>query len=281
MAAHESSPAVESVGLSRLMEESAHVPVLLAVCCICGLVRDDASSSHEAGRWIPLKTYRHAHQLYSADVLFSHTYCPHCLVQVQERVRLYAHRRGSIVMPSTYHMHDSLESAFRGSALALVLTFVGGCATTKDLDALRAQVSDQVAAVRIEGAQSRQVVEALKTDVTLLKSLGVVVDTLKGRLDGMQSTVQTLQTEAESHRTTIGNLRVDFKEFKVAHEGVARETDRLRISVGSLEQGMMHQLQMEVTLARERIKQLEQMMENLQKAAPPPKDREGGTAPRL
>lgn len=161
---------------------------------------------------------------------------------------------------------------------SLVLTT--GCATSKELDQLRVQVNEQISIVRSDAAQSRQAVDALKTDVTLLKSLGVAVDNLKTRLDGLQSTVQALQTEAESHRTTLGTLRVDLKEFKVAHEGVAKETDRLRMTVGSLEQGMMHQLQMEVTLARERIKQLEQMIESLQKAVPE-KGKEGSTGPKL
>ncbi len=166
--------------------------------------------------------------------------------------------------------------------LLLAVVSTTGCATTKDLDVLRAQVNDQVSVIRTEGTQSRQIVEGLKTDVTLLKSLGVAVDSLKSRLDGMQSTVQALQNEAESHRTTIGNLRLDFKEFKVAHEGVAKETDRLRLSVGSLEQGMLHQLQMEVTLARERIKQLEQVIESLQKSGPMERGKqERSTAPKL
>ncbi len=180
--------------------------------------------------------------------------------------------------------HHNRSSAFGGipcRVLGLVAALISGCATTKDLDTLRAQVNDQVAVVRSDAAQSRQAVDALRTDVTLLKSLGVAVDSLKSRLDGMQTTVQALQTEAESHRTTLGNLRVDFKEFRVAHEGVAKETDRLRMSVGSLEQGMMHQLQMEVTLARERIKQLEQVIESLQRSGPAEKGKEGPSAPKL
>lgn len=163
----------------------------------------------------------------------------------------------------------------------LIVVLTTGCATTKDLNALRAQIDEQVAAVRTDAAQSRQAVEGLRADVILLKTLGVAIDSLKNRLDGLQATVQGLQSESESHRTTLANLRVDFKEFRVAHEGIAKETDRLRMSVGSLEQGMMHQLQMEVTLARERIKQLEQMIENLQRAVPAPKEKEGGPAPRL
>jgi chromosome segregation ATPase len=162
--------------------------------------------------------------------------------------------------------------------VTLLALMAAGCATTKDLNTLRAQLSEEVAAVRMEAAQSRQNVEALKTDVTLLKSLGIAVDTMKGRLDGLQATVQGLQTEAESHRATLTSLRDDFKAVKVAHEGVARETDRLRMSVGSIEQGMIHQLQTEVTLARERIKQLEQVIESLQKA--PPQAKEGLRPPK-
>jgi hypothetical protein len=45
------------------------------------------------------------------------------------------------------------------------------------------------------------------------------------------------------------------------------------MSVGSIEQGMIHQLQTEVSLARERIKQLEQVIERLQKATPQAKER--------
>lgn len=171
--------------------------------------------------------------------------------------------------------------ASRLSMLWLAMLLVSGCATTKDLDTLRVQVNDQMTTVRTEAAQSRQAVDALKTDVSLLKSLGVAVDSLKSRLDVAQASLQGLQTESDSHRTTLGNLRVDFKEYRVAHEAVAKETDRLRMSVGSLEQGMLHQLQMEVTLARERIKRLEQVIESLRKSAPVEKGKEGPAPPKL
>ena len=165
--------------------------------------------------------------------------------------------------------------------VGLAVLLAPGCATTKDLDTLRAQLNDQVEAVRSDAAQSRQAVDALKTDVILLKSLGVAMDSLKSRFDAAQAMLQGLQTESDSHRTILGNLRVDFKEFRVAQEGVAKETDRLRMSVSSLEQGMMHQLQMEVTLARERIKQLEQVIESLQKSAPAEKSKERTATPKL
>ena len=149
-------------------------------------------------------------------------------------------------------VHPSKSSpvpgAMRWGLVGLAVLLAPGCATTKDLDTLRAQLNDQVAVVRSDAAQA---------------------------------TLQGLQTESDFHRTILGNLRVDFKEFRVAHEGVAKETDRFRMSVGSLEQGMMHQLQMEVTLARERIKQLEQVIEGLQKSAPAEKSKGGTATPKL
>jgi outer membrane murein-binding lipoprotein Lpp len=174
-----------------------------------------------------------------------------------------------------------MQFLHRGGLALVGMVVITGCVTTKDLDQLRTYVNNQVSVIRNDTAQSRQAVEALKVDVTLLKSLGIAVDSLKSQLEGMQATIQALQTDMESHRTTLDDLRIDFKEFKVAHEGVAKETDRLRMSVVSLEQGMMHQLQIEVTLARERIKQLEHMIERLQQATPPEKEKEGSAAPKL
>lgn len=158
-----------------------------------------------------------------------------------------------------------------GMVAAVILT-ASGCATTKDLNILRAQMSDQVAAVRNDVVQSLQDVEGLKTDITSPKSLGMAPDQIKGRFDGLQTTLQSLQTEAESYRVTLKNLRGDFNGFKAAQEGLVLETNRLRRSVGSIEQGMLHQLQFEVTLARGRIKQLEHVIDSLQKPVPPGKE---------
>jgi chromosome segregation ATPase len=172
-------------------------------------------------------------------------------------------------------------SAALWSLLAVSTLFSSGCATSRELEALRSQLGDQVTALRSDVGQARQSVEALRTDVTFLKSLGVALEAVKGRVDGMQASLQSLQSEAESHRATLSNLRGDFREFKVAHEGVAKETDRLRATVGSIEAGMIHQLQVEVNLARERIKQLEQVIETLQMTPPPAKEKEGAPMPKL
>ncbi len=165
------------------------------------------------------------------------------------------------------------------SILGLTSLLLFGCVTPRDLQEIRTDTSNQLSAMRTDIAQVRQGLETTKTDVALLRSLGMAVDAMKGRLDGIQTTVQGLQTEAESHRTAISTIRGDFREFKVAHEAVAKETDRLRGAVGSLEQGMIFQLQVEVNLARDRIKQLEQIIENLQRQTSP--SREGTSQPKL
>lgn len=165
------------------------------------------------------------------------------------------------------------------SLLGLASLLLSGCVTSRDLQELRTDMSNQLSAMRTDMAQVRQGLEATKADVALLRSLGVAMDAMKGRLDGIQTTVQGLQTEAESYRTAISTIRGDLREFKVAHEAVAKETDRLREVVGSLEQGMIFQLQVEVNLARDRIKQLEQIIESLQRQTPPP--REGTSQPKL
>jgi septal ring factor EnvC (AmiA/AmiB activator) len=159
-----------------------------------------------------------------------------------------ASRRGSTCQPVRRAAPRSIQWGLAG--LALLLTT--GCATTKDLDTLQTQLSEQVAAVRVEAAQSRQAVEALKTDILLLKSLGIAVDNLKNRFDATQTTLQ----------------------------GVAKETDRLRTNVGALDQGLAHQLQMEMTLARERVKQLEQLIDSLKKSGLIEKDKSETAMPK-
>ncbi len=172
-----------------------------------------------------------------------------------------------------------VPGVIRWGFVGVVVLLVSGCASTKDLDTLRTQLNDDMAAVRSDTAQSRQAVDALKTDVMLLKSLGVAVDSLKGRLDLAQATLQGMQAESDFQRTILGNLRVDFKEFRVVQEGVAKETDRLRMSVSSVEQGLMHQLQIEVKLYQEQIQQLEQVMESLKKSSSAGKIKEVAVMP--
>ena len=72
-------------------------PQLLPVCCICGVVRDDISAGSSTSMpWMTLKQYRSTHGQPPTPLLFTHTYCPDCLLQVQDTVRIYFAEQGAL-----------------------------------------------------------------------------------------------------------------------------------------------------------------------------------------
>lgn len=72
-----------------LWEPAFATPTLLPVCCSCGLVRDDSGSASDGGRWVTQLIYRSQHGVNPADCPLTHTYCPACFEQAQERVRTF------------------------------------------------------------------------------------------------------------------------------------------------------------------------------------------------
>lgn len=68
-------------------QEAYVVPRLLPVCCVCRLVRDEADSASHRTLWLTAGSYRRAHNVHSTDLRFTHTYCPDCLLQAQNRMR--------------------------------------------------------------------------------------------------------------------------------------------------------------------------------------------------
>lgn len=66
--------------------DSSHEALVLPVCCVCGLIRDDGRSVPPETIWITLKEYRHAYHVQWKTLLFTHTYCPDCLAQIRERL---------------------------------------------------------------------------------------------------------------------------------------------------------------------------------------------------
>jgi hypothetical protein len=60
---------------------------LLAVCCLCRLIRDENGPSLESARWVTQQTYRKTHGVNPACCLQTHTYCPGCFTQVMETIR--------------------------------------------------------------------------------------------------------------------------------------------------------------------------------------------------
>ena len=72
---------------SSLRPKAYMAPLLLPVCCICGLIRDKTASLSSRMSWVTRRSHRRAHNVHSTDLLFTHSYCPDCLLQAQTRMR--------------------------------------------------------------------------------------------------------------------------------------------------------------------------------------------------
>ena len=71
---HEASPA------------SGRETLMLPVCCICALIRDETGASLDDERWVTQGTYRQRYGVDPAVCLLTHTYCPDCFTQVMDRI---------------------------------------------------------------------------------------------------------------------------------------------------------------------------------------------------
>ena len=60
---------------------------VLAVCCVCGLIRDESESSADRERWVTPETYRQTRGVNPVDYPLTHTYCPGCYIQLMRRIR--------------------------------------------------------------------------------------------------------------------------------------------------------------------------------------------------
>jgi hypothetical protein len=61
--------------------------VLLPVCCVCRLIRDETISFLHREHWVTERTYRKTHGVNPADFPLTHTYCPGCFMQVMKSMR--------------------------------------------------------------------------------------------------------------------------------------------------------------------------------------------------
>ncbi len=80
-----------SVERALLHEGSINDSVLIPVCCVCGLIRDDRGSVPIQARWITLKAYRLGRNLRSNELFFTHTYCPDCLAKAYDKLKQSFH----------------------------------------------------------------------------------------------------------------------------------------------------------------------------------------------
>ena len=58
---------------------------ILPICCVCGLVRDDAGSSRSE-TWVTKHVFRENHGVDHSAFRLSHTYCPTCYLQFMNRI---------------------------------------------------------------------------------------------------------------------------------------------------------------------------------------------------
>ncbi|MGA6826170.1 hypothetical protein ACO9S2_01030 [Nitrospira sp. NS4] len=71
------------------MSEPFIAPTLLAVCCLCGFIRDETGSPVDHVHWVTQRTYRETHGVNPTDILHTHTYCPTCFTKAKEALRQY------------------------------------------------------------------------------------------------------------------------------------------------------------------------------------------------
>lgn len=69
-------------------------PGLLAVCCACGLIRDELRPAPDPVRWTTQRAYQKAYGVNSTECLLTHTYCPDCLSEAQTAARKYFRKIG-------------------------------------------------------------------------------------------------------------------------------------------------------------------------------------------
>ena len=80
---------------SAPLRETFIAPMLLPVCCLCGLIRDDTRFPPGLDCWLTQRTYRETNGVDPSEIAHTHTYCPECFTKVQETVRQYFRKIGS------------------------------------------------------------------------------------------------------------------------------------------------------------------------------------------
>jgi len=74
---------------SAPMRETFIAPTMLPVCCVCGLIRDEAGPSPDRERWVTPRTYRTTHGVNPTKLALTHSYCQKCFTKVMGTVRQY------------------------------------------------------------------------------------------------------------------------------------------------------------------------------------------------
>ena len=86
--------------IPSLRPEAYMAPLLLPVCCVCGLIRDESGSLPSRMSWVTPGSYRKTHNVHSTNLLLTHTYCPDCFLQAQTSMREFFREQKEQVIES-------------------------------------------------------------------------------------------------------------------------------------------------------------------------------------
>lgn len=148
--------------------------------------------------------------------------------------------------------------------VVLCTLVIVGCATRGDIREVRSDLEGQLSETQKALDQLNRELENMKADITLLKSLGVAVENTQEQVKTTQIALKSLETEAGTHQSAIEDLSGQVQNFKSSQEGLKRETARLRALVAIMEKEMIEQLQTEVNLTRQRLRQLEGVIKRIE-----------------
>ena len=91
---------------SAPMRETFIAPTVLAACCVCRLIRDEAGSTPDRERWVTPRTYRTTYGVNPAELALTHTSRPTYFTKVLGRVRQYS---GSAAASHQYPKRNTLH----------------------------------------------------------------------------------------------------------------------------------------------------------------------------
>jgi hypothetical protein len=58
---------------------------IIPICCVCGLIREDADSS-KTESWITKQVFRRTYRTELSEYRLTHTYCPTCYTDFMNRI---------------------------------------------------------------------------------------------------------------------------------------------------------------------------------------------------
>lgn len=58
---------------------------IIPVCCVCGLIREDAGSS-KIESWVTKQVFQRTHGMHLSECRLTHTYCPSCYTHFMNQI---------------------------------------------------------------------------------------------------------------------------------------------------------------------------------------------------